>query len=461
MFSSPSPSRDFDRRAKQRVGIEHRDQRRPATNDADDNPVRSTSGRRRKQLVLGDDHGIEHVVDRQAPRAGRLVHEQQHRRVDRSVDVQQRTRIVHRHQHAANRRDAEHRRGGIGNALHRLARRSPRRRPTAARAKRSVPTRKTRSRATPSRNMTHRVDEIDDRRADLRRAAARDRRRRPAIAACGMPKIVAVSRSCTTARPPAARIARVPSAPSRPMPVSTTADRRRAEDVGQRAKEDVGRGAHAPHRRRSYRARCADRSPSSSNRHVIPARRDVHAAVHDELAVLRFVDLQRAQCVEPLREALRESGRHVLHDEHRRRERPRQARQRSRRARAVRRSTTRSRRRSLRHATISARAALVDRRRAAACAAPATFVCTAARSASSNCVVMTRRSRLIDPDGLQTKSTAPSSSARKRRRLPAARRPGAQHHDGTRHLAHDVAERVQSIELRHVDVERDESGSSA
>ena len=80
----------------------------------------------------------------------------------------------------------------------------------------------------------------------------------------------------------------------------------------------------------------------------------------------------------------------------------------------------------------------------------------AARSASSSVSATLARSRLIDPDGLRTKSTAPELEARSVRSTPPCVAGGAQHHDGARRLAHDVAERLQAVELRHVDVERDD-----
>jgi len=45
-----------------------------------------------------------------------------------------------------------------------------------------------------------------------------------------------------------------------------------------------------------------------------------------------------------------------------------------------------------------------------------------------------------------------------RRFVAGARRPGTQHHDRSRRLAHDIAERAQPIELRHVHVERNDVG---
>jgi hypothetical protein len=42
--------------------------------------------------------------------------------------------------------------------------------------------------------------------------------------------------------------------------------------------------------------------------------------------------------------------------------------------------------------------------------------------------------------------------------VAVARRRGAEHHDRSRRLAHDVAKRGEAVELRHVDVERHDLG---
>ena len=85
---------------------------------------------------------------------------------------------------------------------------------------------------------------------------------------------------------------------------------------------------------------------------------------------------------------------------------------------------------------------------------PAGFAAAAARSAPS---IRSRDAHEIEadrPGRLEHEVDRAQLERAKRRFVSAARRAGAQHHDGPRHLAHDVAERAQAVELRHVDVER-------
>jgi hypothetical protein len=117
----------------------------------------------------------------------------------------------------------------------------------------------------------------------------------------------------------AARLADSPRPLGTVTPHSCQDDRhrRRAEKIGRRSKEQIGGGSNTPERRR--RIECDDRPLAFvTDSHVVSARSNVHPTVHNGFAMFRFVDANRAHRVETLRETLRETGWHVLHDEHRR-----------------------------------------------------------------------------------------------------------------------------------------------
>src|SRR5512146_516805 len=182
-------------------------------------------------------------------------------------------------------------------------------------ANRSLPTRKTRSRATPSRNMAHRLQQLDDRVADVaewqhpvgagvlkRRLRHAEDRRRLAILDNG-----AAARAANGTRSLGAVAAHAGE---------HHGHGRWTEQRCRRAKEMVGGGADAP-QWRSIIERDFGAPFAVANRHVPAAGRDVDATVHDRLAVLRLFGAHRTHRVEPLGKAPREAGRHVLDDEHR------------------------------------------------------------------------------------------------------------------------------------------------
>ena len=109
----------------------------------------------------------------------------------------------------------------------------------------------------------------------------------------------------------------------RPRPLGAVAphscqhdrDRRRTEKIGRRSEEQIGGGSNAPERRRRIKR---NERPIAfvTDSHVVSARSNVHATVHNGFAVFCFVDANGAHRVETLRETFGETGWHVLHDEH-------------------------------------------------------------------------------------------------------------------------------------------------
>ena len=162
---------------------------------------------------------------------------------------------------------------------------------------------------------------------------------------------------------------------------------------------------------------------------------------------------------EPLGQAARELGRHVLHDQDRGLRPGRQLRHHlGERARAAGRCGDRRACRAparQREQRLHVRAA----RRVAR--APAAGGCSAPPHRAEHARAAARRSARWRPSlrssSLATRSTAPSSSARIAAAVPGPR-VGAHHHDRPGRLRHDVADGAEAVELGHLEVHQHQVG---
>ena len=181
------------------------------------------------------------------------------------------------------------------------------------------------------------------------------------------------------------------------------------------------------------------------------------APVHHAVSVRRFANADGAHRIEPLSETARETGRHVLHDEHRGRERPREVRH-DRRQGAGPTGRTRDRycRRGRRKRGYAARRRRGRRR---------------PEHAQSERIRVGRGAQCLEQPRGDRPHVAADRSRRLEHKIHGAQFQcpqgdfgtgrsgrGAEHHDRARCLAHDVPERVEAVQLRHVHVERDDVG---
>ena len=204
------------------------------------------------------------------------------------------------------------------------------------------------------------------------------RRPRPRRAACRRRRRSSSSWAIVSRR--RAHRLRRPSAPSRPMPVSTTADgvpAQRSRRGCRAARRPTGGADRPPCRSRARR-------PAAVEQQVGAVRRDPDAG-RGELARLARAARAAAPRVEPAGEPVGEAGDDVLHDEDRQRERRRERAEQRRAARAARRSRRRCR---------SPRGRPAARRPAvAAVAAPAAGMADHARAAEQPAAVRRSASR--------------------------------------------------------------------